>query len=119
KCHSPSGWPNVMDVIYPPPECTHAERLNDPGDPILYASTRKLTVLSELNVKEGDYVHLIALRMKQGADVHFMAIGDFHHVFKAGFSRLVGSEPCRALSMLINNFGQQNGRSIIYVDAFL
>ena len=87
--------------------------------PLLYASTRKLTVLTELDVQEGDFVHLIAIRMKQGAGVHFMALGDFYHVFKAGFSRLVGDETGGAVSRTVNNFGAEMGLRVIYVDAFL
>src|SRR6266568_4971026 len=119
RCPSESGWPNVMDTVYPPPTLARVERLNDSGDPILYASTRLLTVLAELDVKEGEYIHLVALRMKQGAGVHFMAIGEFYHVFKAGFSRLISGEADKALNRLINNFAPENGRSIVYVDAFL
>jgi hypothetical protein len=119
KCAGPDGWPTVSDLAYPPPGETTVQRLNNVGDPVLYASTRVLTVLTELDAQEGDFIHLIALRMKQGAGVHFMAIGDFYHIFKAGFSRLIGSEGGGAVSRVLNDFGTQMGRRVIYVDAFL
>jgi len=119
KCVGPGGWPTAFDMVYPPPKLAALQRLNNSGDPLLYASTRKLTVLTELDVQEGDFVHLIAIRMKQGAGVHFMALGDFYHVFKAGFSRLVGDEAGGAVSRTVNDFGAEMGLRVIYVDAFL
>lgn len=119
KCEKDTGWDNVKDTVYPRRDIASIQRLNDRGDPIFYGATRLLTVLNELGVREGDYVHLVALRLNQGVGVHFIAIGEFFHVFKAGFSRLIVGEPCRALSRVLNDFGPQNGQSIIYVDAFL
>jgi hypothetical protein len=119
RCSSAEGWPNVLDLAYPPPEIARADRLNDTGDPILYASTRALTVLDELHAEPGDYIHLIGIRIKQGAGVHFMSIGDFFHIFKAGFSRIAGSDWAEGVGRVLNDMGVENARRVIYIDAFL
>src|ERR1043166_10303257 len=45
KCTTDRGFPSVFDTVYPPASKARVERLNDSGDPLLYASTRALTVL--------------------------------------------------------------------------
>lgn len=119
RCPSSDGWPSAVDLVYPPAAIARTDRLNDTGDPILYASTRALTVLDELHAQPGDYIHLIGIRIKQGVGVHFMSIGDFFHIFKAGFSRIAGSAWAGGVGRILNDMGVETARRVIYVDAFL
>ena len=116
---SQSGWPTVFDTVYPPAANARMDRLNDAGNPILYASTRPLTVLAELHMTEGEFVHLIGMRIKQRAGICFVAIGEWTHLFKGGFSRLTTGEPTVVVKRIINEMGLETAKRIIYVDAFL
>ncbi len=119
-CHSPNGFDSVSEVIYPPASCTPVNRLNDPGDPMFYAATRDFTVLAELQPNEGDYVHLVGVRIRPNVGVHLMAIGELFHVYKAGFSRVApGGGPSGEISRELNKMGFAFGTRVIYADVFL
>jgi hypothetical protein len=57
--------------------------------------------------------------MKQRAGVTFFAIGEWNHLFKGGFSRLVSGEPAVVLKRMLNDMAPEMAKRIIYVDAFL
>ena len=119
-CNSADGFDQVCDVIYPPPHKTPVGRLNDPMEPIFYASTRAETVFNEIGAKEDDYVHLIGVRIRPRVAVHLMAIGELFHVYKAGFSRMAGGDGIgREVSRQINFMGLKYGMRVLYVDALL
>lgn len=119
KCGTTAGWPSVFDTVYPPAPRARADRLNNAGEPLLYASTRPDTVFAELNAQTGDFIHLIGLRVKQRAGVCLFAIGDWSEVYQAGFSRITAGDPVSVLKRMMNDMGVESARRIVYVDAFL
>jgi hypothetical protein len=64
------------DLSYPPAVRTPVGRLNEQGEPCLYAATRKETVFAELDLQAGEYVHLLGIKAKPEAPLRFIAIGE-------------------------------------------
>ncbi len=113
------GFLSADRLHCPPPEFTKAGRLNDKGASCLYAATRKSTVFRELDAKEGDYLHVVGLRMRPEKSIRIIAIGDFFHVHKTGYTRSLGRDPDQVLSRIQNSWGKEHATKILYVDAFL
>ena len=116
---SEAGFKNAREVGPPPSTATEAGRLNDPAEPILYASTRTHTVFNELQLKGGDYVHLIGVRIRPKVAFHIMAVGELFHVFKTGRSRILGDKIAAELNRMLNDTDPDLGRRLVYVDALL
>jgi hypothetical protein len=118
-CPAPTGFDSLSKVIYPPPSRTEAGRLNDPRQPVFYASNRDFVALAEKQPKEGEYVHLLGVRIRPNESVHLMAIGELFHVYKAGFSRFSGTTEGDEISRQLNYMGFEFGTRILFNDAFL
>lgn len=119
KCSSENGYTTTSQVSPPPPERTGAGRLNNPGEPVLYAATKEETAIAELDIAEGDTVQVSGLRILPDKEVRLLAIGDFFHIYKKGFSKIFGADPNNSVSRFLNSFPLHHGKSIIYIDAFL
>ena len=118
KCESNRGYLGASDLSYPPAKQCKTGRLNDEGSPCLYATQRKSTVFSELSLQDGDYVHVVGLRIKPAMGVRFIALGELFHVYKTGYMRTIGSDPDQTLSRLLNSHGLEEGKRILFIDAF-
>lgn len=118
KCDNLDGWKNVSDVWYPQPGVAKAGRLNNPYEPLLYLSSRRFTVFSEVRAKPADVIHILGCRIKEGKNIRIGLIGDLFHVYRTGLS-MISSEVGRLLNNTLNSFDYEVGRSIVYVDAFL
>jgi RES domain-containing protein len=118
-CPCPNGFDSLSEVIHPPRSRTGAGRLNDPGEPVFYASNRDFVALAEKQPTEGEYVHLLGVRICPSASVQLMAIGELFHVYKAGFSRFSGTPAGDEISRQLNYMGFEFGTRILFVDAFL
>lgn len=114
-----AGWPNKRDVGPPPADNCVAQRLNDAGMPVFYGATRVHTVLRELGVTRGQYVHLIGIRMLPKVAFRIAAIGDLFHAFKVGYSKVIGTSTEIPLPRLLNTWGREESRRIVYTDALL
>ena len=112
-------YANISHMSYPPSELAALGRLNNPGQPCLYAATRRSTVLTELGVVEGDYIQLIGFRVKPHHKLRVVAIGELFHVYKTGYTKSLGTDPGNALSRTLNAAGLDRGTKVVYVDAFL
>jgi hypothetical protein len=119
RTQSVVGFDNARDLGPPPPSITKARRLNDSGESILYAATRTHTVFNELHVEEGDYVHLVGLRIRPKVTFPIMAVGELFHIFKTGRSRILGDKIAAELNRMLNDTDPDLGRRIVYVDALL
>ncbi|MGZ4955486.1 MAG: hypothetical protein ACXV8Q_10275, partial [Methylobacter sp.] len=114
------GFSSADELHCPPPEITTVGRLNSKGAPCLYAATRKTTIFKELDAKEGDYFHVVGLRMRPEKSIRIIAIGDLFHVFKTGKTRFLGREVNPALSRMLNSHPDRElATRILYADAFL
>ncbi|TAN66933.1 MAG: hypothetical protein EPN17_11915 [Methylobacter sp.] len=114
------GFSSADRLHCPPPEVTNTGRLNDKGAPCLYAATRKTTVFRELDAKEGDYFHVVAIRIRPEKSIRIITIGDLFNVFKTGKTRFLGREVNQALSRMLNSHPDRElATRILYVDAFL
>ncbi|MDD4930227.1 MAG: RES family NAD+ phosphorylase [Gallionella sp.] len=112
-------WPCIKNMLYPPPENAELGRLNDKNVPCLYAATRIETALQEINAKEGDLIQLVGLKVKPEAGIRVAVIGEFFHVYKKGYLRLIGVDPGGTIGRLLNSKSPREGMRILYVDAFL
>lgn len=119
RAQSEVGFENARDLGPQPPSITKAGRLNDPGESILYAATRTHTVFNELHVEEGDYVHLVGVRIRPQVAFHIMAVGELFHVFKTGRSRILGDKIAAELNRMLNDTDPDLGRRLVYEDALL
>ena len=119
KCSSSAGFAKAKDLGPPPKALCTVGRLNDANDPVLYAATREVTALSEIDVRSGDYVHLIGYRVANQRSLRLGFLGDYFHVYKTGQSVVGGSEPGRTLTRIINGMGREAATLRTYIDAFL
>lgn len=113
------GFNNLSDLSYPPAALCKTGRLNDQLEPVFYAAARETTVLSELHVSPGDYVHLIGYRISSDETLHLASFGEYLSIQRTGLSRLIQSDPCKSITKLLNSY--ENGKSLllIFIDAFL
>lgn len=116
---SETGFAFSKEIGPPPPSITAAGRLNDRGKPVLYAATRMHTVFTELDVADGDYIHIVGLRLKPNQGFHIMAVGELCHIFKTGRSRILGDAVSASLNRMLNDTDPAFGRRLVYVDALL
>ncbi len=119
RCDTSAGFAKIKDLGPPPRALCTVGRLNDANDPVLYAATREVTTLSEIDVGPGDYVHLVGYRVVNRGLLRLGFLGDYFHVYKTGQSIVGGTEPGRALTRIINNMGREAATLRTYVDAFL
>lgn len=119
RCSSAEGYANASELSYPPPVITPVGRLNDVRSPCLYASTRRTTLLTELGVQDGEFVHLIGLRVKPDAEVRFAAVGEYFNVYKTGRTRVLPSKVSAALNSMLNACDPTTAMPLLYIDAFL
>lgn len=113
-----AGFKRGEDLGAPPPHLTRINRLNEHGQPRLYVATQIETVLAELNAQPGDYIHLAGFRMLTDAEVRFATFGDYFHVHKRGYLRLVGRDPGGSIRKSLNE-NYDEGQRTIYIDALL
>ena len=110
ECHS-----NVRA----PPQLTSVGRLNDAGRPVLYASLKEETALAEIQVAPKQYVQVIGYRTLVGESIRIAVVGEMMHVHKFGYMRFTGSDPDATLGRILNDKSLDEGRQLLYLDAFL
>lgn len=118
KCGE-EGFLQELEMSYPPAGNASLGRLNDQGMPCLYAATRRSTVFAELGVGVGDYVQLAGFRVLADKTIRAIAVGEYFHVYKTGYLRILGRDPDKATSRLLNSLDPEHGKRIVYIDAFL
>lgn len=82
-CFSPQGHRNVGDLSYPPIKLTGPGRMNNPMEPILYASLSKFSAFAEVGVQEDDHVHLIGYRIRSGEKIRCGVVGEIFNVWQS------------------------------------
>lgn len=119
KCSDGSGYTHSRDLAYTPASHTTRNRLNDERLPIFYAATRKTTVLTELDAIEGDHVHLIGVRIKSPHEIRFIVLGELLHTYKLGYPKIMGIDPNKTISKMLDAMGMVDAKPVLYLDAFL
>ncbi len=120
KCPSAKGFDSVSRLNYPPPELTRVGRLNDLGQPLLYCATNPVTVFNELRARDGEFIHLIALKHFPEVTIRMAKIGDAYELFRAGNTRLIsGGAATHLLGMMRRQSGDPRFMPNLYIDAFL
>jgi RES domain len=113
-------WPTIASMWYPPAELAPVGRLNDERSPMFYAATHEDTALAEIpGVTEGAYVQVAAFKNRPGEELRLTSVGEFAHVYKAGYMRMVGDDPGNAINHLIRENSVPRARELLYIDAFL
>jgi hypothetical protein len=87
KCKDENGFSNVGRLTYPPKEHARANRLNDTGSPVFYASFNNFTALEEIGANESDYVHISGYKIKNGK-LRSALIGEAFHAHRSGTSMI-------------------------------
>ncbi len=114
-----NGYEFTWELHCPTPEKTNIGRLNNKSEPCLYAATRRTTIFRELDAKEGDYIHVVGLRILPKRPIKIIAIGDLFHIYKTGHARSIGRDPGKNISRMLNSYDHEHATKILYVDAFL
>lgn len=117
-CDSQDGYGNVNEISYPPKQKTKVGRLNSEKHPIFYASFNQFTALEEINVKEGDFVHMSGYNIKPESKLNGSIVGEFLKVHRGGlstFSQEVGNE----IINLLRAMSIEVAIPFVYMDAFL
>lgn len=116
---SEEPWPSVAQMSEPPAEVTSIGRLNDARRPVLYASLKEETALSEIQVLPEQFVQVIGYRALVNESIRIAVVGEMMQVHKFGYMRLTGSDPDATLGRMLNEKGLDEGRQLLYIDAFL
>jgi hypothetical protein len=119
KCGT-DGFDSINDLIYPPPHLiTRAGRLNNPHEPMLYGVFNKNTALEEVGAEEGDYIHLIAFRLKKNRRIKCCVIGEIDRVHRSGRTMLSEELGAQLRRIIQEELSYKAAMSFIFVDAFL
>lgn len=119
RCDSETGFATLSEVTYPCKACVRAGRLNDDNEPMLYGASQLITVLNELSVQRGDYVHYIGFVIRSESCVRLGVVGEQYHVYHTGLSPLLGNVPDKSMQKELNKLGIEYLPRVVYVDAFL
>jgi hypothetical protein len=119
KCGDENGYANEARLSYPPPDVAPVGRLNDEGVPCHYSAQQINTVLAEMDAQEGQYFHIVGIKIRPGEAIRVITIGDLFHVHKTGHTRTLGLDPGNSFSKLLNLYSLEKGQTVLYIDAFL
>lgn len=110
---------NISELSYPPKNLVKQGRINNKNKPVLYLASRKETALSEINIKENEFVQLAGFRIFSDKGMSIAIVGIFWSVFKTGSIPLIGKDPDGAVLRYINNLPTDESLKLIYIDRFL
>ena len=119
RCKSEQGFSTLSEVIYPCKTSVRAGRLNDDNEPMLYGASRLITVLNELSVQDGNFVHFIGYTIKPRHSVRLGLVGEQYHIYHTGLSPLLGNVLDNSIQRELNRLGVKYLPRVVYVDAFL
>jgi hypothetical protein len=119
RCDSEEGFSTLSEVTYPCKTSVRAGRLNDDNEPMLYGASQLVTVLNELSVQRGSFVHFIGFTIKPGHDVRLGLVGEQYHIYHTGLSPVLGNVPGDSIQRALDKLGAEYVRRVVYVDAFL
>jgi hypothetical protein len=119
QCESEGGFSTLSEVTYPSAAIAETGRLNDRNQPMLYGASQILTVLNELSVRQGSFVHYIGFVVKPGNCVRLGVVGEQYHIFHTGLSPVLGKVPGDSIQKQWSKLRVEDLLSIVYVDAFL
>jgi hypothetical protein len=86
---------------------------------MLYGVFNKNTALEEVGAEEGNYIHLIGLRIKKNNRIRCCVIGEIDRVHRSGRSMLSEELTAHLLRIIKNELPYKAALSFIFVDAFL
>ncbi|EEK6800201.1 RES family NAD+ phosphorylase [Salmonella enterica subsp. enterica serovar Ruiru] len=119
-CSNADGYGSIGQLLSPPPELTTIGRMNDKGNPMLYASYHIGTALAEVNAKDGDIVQVIQLELPKNAHsgIRCLAIGEIYNAYHGitTISPILSDE----VRKIITRLGAKDIRglmSFLYMDA--
>ncbi|MFK0573665.1 RES domain-containing protein [Endozoicomonas sp.] len=117
-CETPHGYSNVKELSHPPKHLTNAGRLNNPSEPIFYASFHNYAALEEVGAKEGDHVHLAGYKICDKRKIRGCIVGEILNIHRSGrasMSEVMENE----LNKILNKIPHKAGMSYVFMDAFL
>jgi hypothetical protein len=107
-------------MSYPPHGSARVGRLSDDTQQRFYASARIHTALAEQRVcRPQQYFHVIGIQVKRSSQIRVLVLGEYHHVYMTGYSRVFGTDPGNLMSRWLNELPHDKALSTIYIDAFL
>jgi hypothetical protein len=118
KCSSPEGYGNLSQLSHPLRHLARPGRLNNQGEPVLYVSFNKFTTFTEVAADEGDHVHIVGYKLKNGEKIRCCIVGEIFNVHRSGrakVSECLGTE----LNKILNQMPPDAARSFVFLDAFL
>lgn len=116
KCQSRRGFGSLSEIHYPPNPSVG--RVNEQGAPMLYLSFNKFTAVQEVGAEEGDYLHLVGYRQRDGQTLRCCTVGEINNVHKSGRA-ITSHELGEELNKVLNRLSYAGGASFVFLDAFL
>ena len=118
KCKNEQDFESINDLIYPPKQHTKNGRVNEAGEPMLYGALNKDAALVEIHAKDGDYVQVVAFRIKESSSVQCCVVGEMDRVRRTG-KAATSEELSINLLRILNTVPRETAMSMVYADAFL
>ncbi|WP_313389957.1 RES family NAD+ phosphorylase [Leclercia sp.] len=121
KCSTEQGFNNICELYPPPLEKCKTGRMNEEGQAIFYGAFSIGTALAEVNVQEGDYVHVAHFQLPEKSDsgVRCFAIGEVYNTYHGVSSISPGIfEDIRDFIRRIGKDDVRGLLSYLYMDAF-
>lgn len=120
RCEGNTGYPDLRDIYYPPPEKTVINRLNEQGQPFLYLSFEIDTALQEMEAKEGDLLQVGFYKVKDNSKLRVGLVGEVKSSFHA-MGHCIGDDTRDGLRQVLKGASEKDmmlAKSIVYLDAF-
>lgn len=70
RCSNEFGYENINALYFPPGEISNNGRLNDRGNPVIYASFHIDTALTEIGAKKGEFIHIAEFVVSRSEKIH-------------------------------------------------
>ncbi len=111
------GFSNVKELSFPPNDKTKAGRLNEPLNPMFYASFMQPTALTEIGAKDGDFIQIVGSKIAK--KILGCIVGEYENIYRTGSASLIGTSSSNHIKSLFNKLEPKALNSFIYMDSFL
>lgn len=109
----PEGFDHIQEIIYPPAKFAQVGRLNNKGEPVLYASISNHGCLAEIGAEPGDKVQVSAFKLMSEQKLHCCFVGNIVRAHKWN------SEDFALVQEMLKPFTEEEKTSIFLIDSFL
>ena len=114
KCEGGVPFNDLYEMIYTPAPLAKIGRANFPNQSIHYAAWNKSTALDEIGAQTGDLIQLIAVRLRQNANVIATRFGVYQELYSTGQVRYAPN-----LAIYIKKILEQKPLTPIFIDSVL